>query len=193
MYKFNEGCTKFCERHTKFFEGCTKGSKVCSEIGIGPQSLPYGFQNDIMYHPCSDGEPRSNRIGCTKFNKACTIFCEGCTKSSKLRSEVGINPQLLPYGFQNEIMCHRCSDGGPGNNMIGCTKFNEGCTKFVKDVPNFVKDALRVPKFVLRWEMTSNRLFYINVKGQPFKLSAYLHLSYRLTHTSNLFILKACL
>ena len=35
--KFNEGCTKFCE-------GCTKRSKVHSEVGIGPQSLPYGFQ-----------------------------------------------------------------------------------------------------------------------------------------------------
>ena len=27
---------------------------------------------------------------------------------------------------------------------------------FVKDVPNFIKDIPRVPKFVLRWGMTSN-------------------------------------
>ena len=50
--KFNEGCTKFCE-------GCTKGSKVHSEVGIGPQSLPYGFQNEIMDHPYLDGEPEA--------------------------------------------------------------------------------------------------------------------------------------
>ena len=33
-----------------------------------PQSLSYEFLNEIMGHPCSDGAPRSDRIGCTKFN-----------------------------------------------------------------------------------------------------------------------------
>ena len=124
------GCTKFNEGCTKFYEGCTKRSKVRSEVGINPQSLPYGFQNEIMDHPCSNGGLRNNKIGCTKFNEGCTKFCEGCTKRSKVHSEVGINPQSLPYGFQNEIMDHPCLDGGRGNNRIGCTKFNEGCTKF---------------------------------------------------------------
>ena len=54
--KFNEGCTKFCEE-------CTKGSKVHYEVEIDLQSLSYGFQNEIMYHPCLDGGPGSNRIG----------------------------------------------------------------------------------------------------------------------------------
>ena len=40
-----KGCTKFCERYTKICERCTKRSKVCSEVGIDPQSLPNGFQN----------------------------------------------------------------------------------------------------------------------------------------------------
>ena len=117
-----EGCIKFCEE-------CTKGSKVHSKVGIGPQSLPYGFQNEIMNHPCSDGGPESNRIGCTKFNERCTKFCEGCikfcqgcTKGSKVCSEVGINPQTLSYGFLNEIMDHPCSNGGPGSDRMGCTK-----------------------------------------------------------------------
>ena len=96
--KFNEGCTKFCE-------GCSKHSKVHSEVGIDSQSLPYGFQSEIMDYPCSDGGLGSNRIGCTKF-------CKGCTKGSKVGSEVGIDPQSLPYGFQNEMMDHPCSDGG---------------------------------------------------------------------------------
>ena len=55
------------EGYTKFCEGCTNGSKVHSEVEINPQSLPYGSQNEIMYHPCSDGEPENNKIGCTKF------------------------------------------------------------------------------------------------------------------------------
>ena len=128
--KFNKGCTKFCEECTKLYEGCTKGSKLRSEVGIGPQSLLYRLLKEIMDHPYSDGGPGSNRIGCTKFNEGCTKFCEGCTMGSKLRSEVGIGLQSLPYEFLNEITGHQCSDGRLGNNRIGCTKFNEGCTKF---------------------------------------------------------------
>ena len=90
----DEGCTKFCE-------GCTKGSKVRSEVGIDPQSLPCGFQNEIMNHLCADGGPESSRIRCTKFNEGCTKFCEGCTKGYKLRYEEGISPQSLPYEFLN--------------------------------------------------------------------------------------------
>ena len=128
MYKFNEGYTKFCE-------WCTKGSKLRSEVGIGPMSLPYGFKNEIMDHPCLDGGPRSNRIRCTKF-------CEGCTKDSKVRSNVGIDTQLLPYGFQNEIIDHKCKMGLP--KTIG------------SNVPNFVKDVPRVPKCVSRWGSATN-------------------------------------
>ena len=46
------------------------------------------------------------------------------------------------------------------------------------------------------FKSTSNhfhRLFHMNVKGQPFKLSTCLHLPYYPIHTSNLVILKACL
>ena len=92
VQKFNEECIKFNEGYTKFCEGCTKGSKVRSEVGIGPQSLSYGFLNEIIDHPCLDGGPGSDRIGCTKFNEGCTRFCEGCTKGSKVISEVGISP-----------------------------------------------------------------------------------------------------
>ena len=41
------------------------------------------------------------------FVKKCTKFCEECTKGFKVRSEEGINPQSLSYGFQNEIMDHK--------------------------------------------------------------------------------------
>ena len=61
---------------------------MCFEVGINPQSHPYGFQNEIMDHPCSDGELGSNRIGCTKF-------CKGYTKGAKVCIEVGNDLQLL--------------------------------------------------------------------------------------------------
>ena len=96
--KFNKGCTKFCEECTRFCERCTKGSKVHFKMRIDPQSLPYGFQNEIMDHPCSDKGPESNRIGCTKFYEECTKFSKTCF-------EVGIGHESLPfYGFANEIM-----------------------------------------------------------------------------------------
>ena len=89
-----------------------------------------------------------------------------------MHSEVGIDPQSLPYGLQNEIMYNPCSNGGLGNNMIGYTKFNEGCIKFlkdvlnfVKDVPNFVKDVPRVPKCIPRWGSADSCPFeYFNQK-----------------------------
>ena len=46
-----------------------------------------------------------------------------------MRSEMGIDPQSLSYVFLNEIMDHPYSNGGPGSDRIGCTKFCEECTK----------------------------------------------------------------
>ena len=56
-----------------------------------------------------------------------------------MRFEVGIGPQSLPYGFQNEIMDHPYSDGEP--EAIGSNVPN-----LMKDVPNFGKGVPRVPK-----------------------------------------------
>ena len=76
------------------------------EVGIRPKSLSYGFINEMMAHPCSDGGLGITRLGCTKFNEGCTKFCEGCTNGLKVRSEVGIDTQSLHYGFLNEIVNH---------------------------------------------------------------------------------------
>ena len=73
-----------------------------------------------------------------------------------MRSEVGIDPQSLSYGFINEMMDHPCSNGGPRNNKIACTKLMKDVPNFVKDVPNLVNDVPRVPKCVLRWGSTPN-------------------------------------
>ena len=62
-----------------------------------------------------------------------------------MRSEVGIGPQTLPYGFLNEIMDHQCSYGvleAIGSNVPNIIK---DVPNFVKDVPNLIKD---VPNFV---------------------------------------------
>ena len=50
-----------------FVKDVPRVQKLLSEVGISPQSLSHGFLNEIMDHPYSDGGPRSNRIGCTKF------------------------------------------------------------------------------------------------------------------------------
>ena len=80
---------------------------MLSEVGIGPKSLCYGFLNEIVAHPRSEESPGITRIGCTKFCERCTKFCEKCTKGPKMRSEVGIDPQSLCYGFPKEIMDHQ--------------------------------------------------------------------------------------
>ena len=68
-----------------------------SEVGIGPKSLCYGFLNEIVAHPWSEGGPGITRLGCTKFN-------EVCTKGPKMSHEVRVDPQSLCYGFIKEIM-----------------------------------------------------------------------------------------
>ena len=72
-----------------------------SEVGMDPKSLCYGFLNEIVAHPWSEGGPGITRLRCTKFN-------EGCTKGPKMCSEVGIDPQSLCYGFPKEIIDHAC-------------------------------------------------------------------------------------
>ena len=79
-----------------------------SEVGIDPKSLFYGFLNEIVVNPWSKGGLEITRLGCTKFNEGCTKFCEECIEGPKMRSEVGIDPQSLCYGFLNEIMDHPC-------------------------------------------------------------------------------------
>ena len=102
-----------------------------SEVGINIQPLPYGFQNEIMDHPCSDGGPGSNRIECTKFYK-------GCTKFSKVCFEVGIDNESLPLGSQLKLWTLGVHMGVP--KAIGLYVPN-----FIKDVPNFV---MVVPNFI---------------------------------------------
>ena len=83
-----------------------QGFQSVFQGGDRPQITFLWFLNEIMDHSCSDGDPESDRIECTKFNEGCTKFCEGytkfcegCIKGSKVHSEVGIGPQSLPYGF----------------------------------------------------------------------------------------------
>ena len=128
-----------------------------SEVGNDPQSLTYGFVNEILDHPSWNGGPGICRMGCTKFNEGCTKFCEGwCTKSPKMHSEAGIRPKSLFYGFINEMMAHPCSDGGPGITRLGCTKFNEGCTKFCEGCTNGLKvRSWFMPSWCLSWFVSS--------------------------------------
>ena len=66
-----------------------------------------------------------------------------------MRFEVGIDPQTLPYGYQNEIMYHPYSTGVP--KMI-----RSDVPNLMKDVPNFVKDVRRLPNCVPRWGSAPN-------------------------------------
>ena len=64
------------------------------EAGIVSKSLCFWFLNEILAHPWSEEGPGITRIG--------------CTKGPKMLSEVGIDPQLLCYGFPKEIMDLPC-------------------------------------------------------------------------------------
>ena len=130
------------------------------EVGIDPWSLSYGFLNEIMDHPCSDGGPWNNKIKCTKFNEGCTKFCKWCTEGSKVRSDIGIDSQTLPYGFQNEIMDCSCSDGVPESDRIGYTKFNKRCTKFNEECTKSCEWSTKGSKVRFVMRISSQSLSY---------------------------------
>ena len=73
-----------------------------------------------------------------------------------MRFEVGIDPQTLPYGYQNEIMYHPCSTGVPEMIRSDVPNLMKDVPNLMKDVPNFVKDVPRVPKCVSRWGSAPN-------------------------------------
>ena len=85
---------------------CTKGSKVHSEVGNDPKSLCYGFLNEIMTYPCSDGGPGSTKLGCTKFHEVIPNFVKNVWSERAFRNRD--RPQSLTYGFLNEIVDHPC-------------------------------------------------------------------------------------
>ena len=68
-----------------------------SEVQIGPKSLCYGFLNEIMAHPCSDGGPEAldsdvpNLMKDVPRVRKCVLRC---------------GSQSLCYRFLNEIMDH---------------------------------------------------------------------------------------
>ena len=73
-----------------------------------------------------------------------------------MRFEVGIGLQTLPYGFQNKIMYHPCSNGVPKVIRSDVPNLIKEVSNLMNDVPNFVNDVQRVPNCVTRWESTPN-------------------------------------
>ena len=114
-----------------------------SKVGIDPQKLPYGFLNEILDHSYSDGGPRSNRIGCTKF-------CEGCTKGLKMRSEMGIAPKHFLIGSKMKLWTIHVRMGVPKVIESDVPNLIKDVPNLMKDIPNFVKDVRRLPNCVSR-------------------------------------------
>ena len=106
-----------------------------SEVGIGSQSLPYGFQNEIMYHPCSDGGLET--IGLDVPN-----FVKNVPSVPKCVSRWGSAPNNFLMGSKMKSWTIHV--------QMGVSKVIES------DVPNFVKVVPRVPKCVPRWGSTPN-------------------------------------
>ena len=89
-----------------------------------------------------------------------------------MRFEVGIDPQTLSYGYQNEIMYHPYSTGVPKmirsdvpNLMKDVPNLMRNVPNLMRNVPNFVKDIPRVPKCVSRWGSTPNHFLMGSFKS----------------------------
>ena len=56
---------------------------MLSEVGIGPQSLSYGFLNEIMDHPCSDRVPKAIGYDVPNLMKDVPNFVKDVTRVPK--------------------------------------------------------------------------------------------------------------
>ena len=70
-----------------------------SKVRIGPKSLSYGFLNEIMAHPCSDGGLGITRLGCTKFNEDVPNFVKDVPRVPKCVPKWGTTPNHFVMGF----------------------------------------------------------------------------------------------
>ena len=98
---------------------------MLSEVGIGPKSLCYGFLNEIVAHPWSEGGHGITRIGCTKF-------CEGCTKGLKMVPKWGSTPNHFVMGFLRKLWTIHVEMGVSESVRLDVPNL-------MKDVPNFLR------------------------------------------------------
>ena len=138
-------CTKFCEACTRFCERCTKGSKVRSEVRIDPQSLPYGFPNEIM-------GPRwkmrvSETIGCEVQNltKDVPNFVNDVPSIPKCILRLGSTPNHFLMGSKTKSWAIHVQMRDPEAMGSHVPNLMTDVQNFVKNVPNFVND---VPKCI---------------------------------------------
>ena len=64
-----------------------------------------------------------------------------------MRFKVGIDPQTLPYGYQNEIMYHPCLTGVSETIRSNVPNLIKDVPNLMKNVQNFVNDVPRVPDY----------------------------------------------
>ena len=70
-----------------------------SKVGINPKSLCYGFLNEIVAHPCSNGGLGIIRFGCTKFNEDVPNYLKDVPRVPKCDPKWGLVPNHFVMGF----------------------------------------------------------------------------------------------
>ena len=69
------------------------------KVGIGPQSLCYGFLNEIMTHPCSDGGPGSTSSDVPNLMKDVPNFVKDVPRVSKCVLRWELAPKYFLMAF----------------------------------------------------------------------------------------------
>ena len=72
---------------------------MCFEVEIGPQSLSYGFLNEIMDHPCLDGVPESLGSDVPNLMKDVPNFVKNVPRVRKCFPKWGSTPNHFAMGF----------------------------------------------------------------------------------------------
>ena len=82
-----------------FVKDVPRVQKYVPEVGIVPKSLCYGFLNEIVAHPCSNGSLGIIRLGCTKFNEDVPNYLKDVPRVPKCDPKWGLVPNHFVMGF----------------------------------------------------------------------------------------------
>ena len=110
-------------------------------MGIDPKSLSYGFQNEIMNHPCSDGVPETIRSDVPNLMKDAPNFVKDVPRVPNCVPRWELTPNHFLMGSKMKSWIIHVQMRVP--ETIGSDVPN-----LMNDIPNFERGVPSVPKCI---------------------------------------------
>ena len=126
-----------------------------SKVRIGPQSLSYGFQNEIMNDHVQMGDSKTIGMDVTNLMNDVSNFVKYVLRVPKCVPRWGLTPNHSLMGSKMKSWIIHVQ-------MRVLKTIGTNVPNLMNDVPNLVKDVPRVPKYIPRWGSTLNHFLMVS-------------------------------